>query len=229
MAQVKPATILAGLGCGLWLSACAVHDPSVVLSVKDQRKADDIATGEDVARLEKQGISPLILAGPVARKPARCLPTRQPGVFVCRLVSKLYKRSPWVARDARLRKNDGVWVYDSGRYDTLDGPYRLAALDGPASTAVCYDRRVDCVERIPGAVFSWGWNATYVVAASHPRSAAGEIDKSQTRYFYIVRANDHRDAGADAAVRGPFTAQAYQDEQRRLGLPELGSYYPDLK
>lgn len=111
----------------------------------------------------------------------------------------------------------------------LDGPYRLAALDGPASTGVCYDRRVDCVERVPGAVFSWGWDATYAVAASHPRSATGEIDKSQTRYFYIVRADDHREAGADAAVRGPFTAQAYQDEQRRLGLPQLVSYYPDLK
>jgi len=228
MASVRPVAAFAGLSCGLWLSACATHDPSVVLSVKDQRKADDIATGADVARLEKQGISPLILAGPVARKPARCLPTRQPGVFVCRLVSKLYKSSPWVARDARLRNEDGVWFYDSGRYDALDGPYRLAALDGPTSTGVCYDRRVDCVERIPGVVFSWGWNAAYVVAASHPRAATGEIDKSQTRYFYIVRADDHRDAGADS-VRGPFTARAYQEEQRRLGLPELGSYYPDLK
>jgi hypothetical protein len=215
--------------CGLWLSACAARDPPIVLSVKDQRKADDIATGAEVARLEKQGLSPLILAGPVARKPARCLPTRQPGVFVCRLVSKLSKRSPWGAQDARLRKKDGVWVYDSGRYDRLDGHYRLAAPDGPASTAVCYDRRVDCVERIPGAVFSWGWDATYVVAASHPRSAAGGIDEAQTHYFYIVRADDHPDAGADAAVRGPFTAQAYQAEQRRLWLPELTYYGPELK
>jgi hypothetical protein len=224
------AALLFALGCGLWLSGCAARGPSIVLSVKDQREADNIETRAEIARLEKQGFDPMMLIGPAARKPARCLPTRQPGVFVCRLVSKPYKGSPWVARDARMRNQDGVWFHDPARYDTLDGPYRLAGLDGPASTAVCYDTRVDCIERVPGAVFSWGWSAAYVVAASHPRSiVTGEIDRSQTRYFYIVRADDHRNADPGAAVRGPFTAQAYQQEQRRLGLPELGSYYPDLR
>ena len=224
------ASALAVVGCGLGLSACAAHAPSVALSVTDQREADHIALRAEAAMYEKRGMDPLVLAEPAARKPARCQPTRQAGVFVCRLVSKTYKSSPWTARDARLRNKDGVWFYDPSRYDTLDGPYRLAGPDGPASTAICYDKRVDCAARIPEAVFSWGWNAAYVVAASHPRSAApGEIDRSQTRYFYIVRADDNRNAAAEAAVHGPFTAEAYQEEQRRLGLPELGAYYPDLR
>ena len=229
-APIRSATAPLIAVCGLLLSACATPAPSVVLSVKDQREADDIARREEVAMYEKRGMDPLMLAGPAARKPARCQPARQAGVFICRLVSKRYKSSPWIARDARLRHEDGVWFYDPSRYDTLDGPYRLAALDGPASTAICYDLRVDCIERIPGTVFSWGWNEAYVVAATHPHSTAtGEIDRSQTRYFYIVRAKDGRDAHPSAAVQGPFATQAFQEERRRLDLPELQAYDPGLQ
>lgn len=216
--------------CGLWFTACTAQAPSIVLSVKDQTEADDIALRAEVAMYERQGMDPQVMPGPAARQPARCQATRQPGVFVCRLVTKRYKSSPWVGRDARLRHEEGVWFYDPSLYDTIDGPYRLASTGSPASTAICYDIRVDCIERVPATVFSWGWNKAYVVAATHPRSTVtGEIDRSQTRYFYILRADDRRDAGSSAAVRGPLTTEAYQEEQRRLGLPPLGAYYPDLR
>jgi hypothetical protein len=215
---------------GLTLTACTSNG-AVTLSEQVQEevfRAESLA--EERHWMDKGIDSPLMLGGPYARRPARCLPTRQTDIFVCRTITMERETSLWRAQDMRFRRYGSAWGYDPARYDKIEGPYRLAAPDGPESTHICYDKRTDCLERIPGVVFTWGANKKYVVAARHPlRPGTGEIDKSQTEYFYIDNAKDDPSQLPSKSVHGPFSAEVYSAAALRLNLPPFKAYYPDLK
>jgi len=226
----RPASLVGLLLAGLTLTACTSNG-AITLSEQVQEDVFWNAWRAEEQRWIEMGIdSPLMLGGPFARRPARCLPTQQKDVFVCRTITMERRTSLWTTVDVRFRRYGKAWAYDPARYDAIEGPYRLAAPDGPASTHLCYDQRTDCLERIPGTVFTWGADKHYVVAARHPHNPdTGEIDKSQTEYFYIDRRTDDGRRFPSKSVHGPFSAEAYASEALRLNLPPLSAYYADLK
>jgi hypothetical protein len=215
---------------GLALSACASNG-AVTLSEKVQEEVFWNAWRAEEQRWIDMGIdSPLMLGGPFARRPARCLPTQQKDVYVCRTVTMERRTSLWRTVDVRFRRYGQAWDYDPARYSEIQGPYRLAAPEGPASTHVCYDQRTACLERIPGVVFTWGADEAYVVAARHPKNPdTGEIDRLRTEYFYIDRRIDDGGPFSPRAVHGPFSANAYAAEVLRLKLPPMEAYDPGLQ
>ncbi|PTS84521.1 MULTISPECIES: hypothetical protein [unclassified Caulobacter] len=214
----------------LTLSGC-VSSEAIVLSAQAQDKIYWDAVWLEEKRLGEMGIdSPLTLPGPFARRPARCSATSQKDVFVCRTITMERETSLWKAQDIRFRRYGQAWAYDPALYSEIQGPYRLAAPDGPASTHICYDQRTDCLERIPGVVFTWGADKHYVVAARHPQNPdTGEIDKLRTEYFYIDRRIDDGGPFPSRAVRGPFSVDAFATERLRLNLPPMEAYDPTLK
>lgn len=114
--------------------------------------------------------------------------------------------------------------------ERIDGPYRLVATDVMEDMSVCYDLGTgSCVGRVNETVFAVGWNFEYIVAARHPREFAHELDKSETEYFYVIRALDGAAVAPSAAVRGPFAAADFQAEQQRLGLPRLSEVIDGLE
>lgn len=98
----------------------------------------------------------------------------------------------------------------------IDGPYRLVAIDVLEQMAVCYEVEGGCVGRIPETVYAVGCNAKYLVAARHPNN-----DRSKSEYYYLTRALDSPLADPSASVQGPFDADAFEAESKRLGLPPL--------
>lgn len=112
----------------------------------------------------------------------------------------------------------------------IDGPYRLVAVDISVDMDVCYEVEGGCVERIPETVFAVGWSSKFIVAARHPHAfAETRYDRSRTEYFYIVRSQDGPMADPSACVRGPLSRAQFDDEKRRLGLPELTHILDSLK
>jgi hypothetical protein len=102
--------------------------------------------------------------------------------------------------------------------ETIDGPYRVVAIDVGEEMSVCYtvDESGDCIGRIGSTVFAVGWDHSYIVAAIHPGN-----DRSQVAYYYIVRALDGPLKDPGVAVRGPFSAEEFRRQSARLGLPAL--------
>jgi len=226
----RPAILVGLFLAGVTLTACTSNG-AITLSEQVQEDVFWNAWRAEEQRWIEMGIdSPLMLGGPFARRPARCLPTRQKDVYVCRTVTMAHETSLWTTVDVRFRRYGKAWDYDPARYSEIQGPYRLAAPDGPASTHICYDQRTDCLERIPGVVFTWGADKHYVVAARHPQNPdTGEIDKLRTEYFYIDRRTDDGGPFPSRAVRGPFSADAFATERLRLNLPQMEAYDPTLK
>jgi hypothetical protein len=100
--------------------------------------------------------------------------------------------------------------------ESIDGPYRVVAVDIDSQMDVCYQIPDGCVGRIPETVFAVGSDAKYIVAARHPNS-----DRSKTEYYYLIRALDSPVADPSASVRGPFSAEAFSGERVKLALPQL--------
>ncbi len=79
-------------------------------------------------------------------------------------------------------------------------------------------------------IFQAGANSQYIVLARHPRRKWNEPpDRSVTEFYYIVRQADERDARKRVPVTGPFNELEYQQEKRRLQLPEFTKVFADLK
>jgi hypothetical protein len=121
----------------------------------------------------------------------------------------------------------GGFVHD----ERIVGPYRLQAIDTDAQMDVSYALpNGNSIGRVPETVFAVGWDAKYVVAASHPhKSVAEQLDKSNTDYFYIIRASDGPYVDPSVSVRGPFNAPSYQIQKARLRLPQFTREIPSLK
>ena len=117
--------------------------------------------------------------------------------------------------------------------EVLDGPYRLVAVDIRADMSLCRSIGADggCSgDGLPGpTVFQAGANSQYIVLARHPSPRNGKPDRSITEFYYIVRQADERDVRKRVPVMGPFNEFEYQQEKRRLQLPEFSKVVADLK
>jgi len=120
------------------------------------------------------------------------------------------------------------------RDEVLDGPYRLVAVDLPEDMMLCrsFGTKGDCVgDGLPGpTVFQAGWNAEYTVVACHPRRWSPErADRSITELYYVVRQADEWNSARPVPVIRPLNEDEYQQEKRRLRLPEFSRVFADLK
>ncbi|MGY3037774.1 hypothetical protein ACVIIV_006944 [Bradyrhizobium sp. USDA 4354] len=119
------------------------------------------------------------------------------------------------------------------RDDVLDEPYRLVAVDSLEDMALCRSigTNRDCVgDGLPGpTVFQAGSNAQYIVFARHPRRRGESPNRSVTEFYYISRSRNEQDATVPVLLSGPFNEPEYQDEKRRLQLPEFSKILADLK
>jgi hypothetical protein len=107
---------------------------------------------------------------------------------------------------------------------TIDGPYRLVAIDVMEQMNVCYSIKDACVGRISETVFAVGHDASYIVAARHPLN-----NRNVTEYFYLIRSMDGPVADPSASVRGPFDAGKFEAERVRLRLPSLDTNIASLR
>jgi hypothetical protein len=117
--------------------------------------------------------------------------------------------------------------------EILDGPYRLVAVDVREDMALCRSigTRGDCSgDGLPGpTVFEAGANSQYIVLGRHPSRRNEASDRSVTEFYYILRQGDERNAPKSVSVIGPFNELEYQQEKRRLRLPEFSKIFADLK
>jgi len=113
---------------------------------------------------------------------------------------------------------------------TIDGPYRLVAVDVPEDASVCLTLDGgDCLGRVDGSVFAVGWNETHVVVARHPMGLGGQADRSKTEYYYIIRSLDGVLADPSVSVKGPFDKVAFENEKARVKLPGFTMGEPELR
>jgi hypothetical protein len=119
------------------------------------------------------------------------------------------------------------------RDEVLDGPYRLVAVDIPEDMALCRSigTEGDCVgDGLPGpTLFQAGSNSQYIVFARHPRQREEASNRSVSEFSYISRQANERDVRTPVSVSGPFNEFEYQQEKRRLQLPEFNRVFADLK
>jgi hypothetical protein len=117
--------------------------------------------------------------------------------------------------------------------EALDGPYRLVAIDIREDMSLCrtIGTEGDCVgDGLPGpTVFQAGSNSHYIVFARHPRRWREAPDRSVTEFYYISRKATESDVMMPVSVSGPFNEFEFQQEKRRLQLPEFGKVFVDLK
>jgi hypothetical protein len=119
------------------------------------------------------------------------------------------------------------------RDEVLDGPYRLVAVDVPDDMMLCRSigKEGDCLgDGLPGpTVFQAGSNSQYIVLARHPRQGHEGPNRSVTEFYYILRQANEWDAVKPVSVIGPLNELDYQQEKRRLQLPEFSRVFSDLK
>jgi hypothetical protein len=119
------------------------------------------------------------------------------------------------------------------RDEALDGPYRLVAVDSPEDMILCryIGAEGDCLgDGLPSAtIFQAGANSQYIAVARHPRRWPDRTDRSISEYYYISRQSNESDVSVPIAVIGPFTDSEFQEEKRRLHLPDFTKVFCDLK
>jgi len=107
---------------------------------------------------------------------------------------------------------------------TIDGPYRLVAIDVDEQMDVCYSIQDACVGRIGETVFAVGHDGAYIVAARHPAN-----NRKVTEYFYLIRSMDGPAVDPSVSVRGPFDASKFEAERVRLRLPTFDTNIMSLR
>jgi len=116
--------------------------------------------------------------------------------------------------------------------EVLDGPYRLVAVDISDQMMLCRSvgKTGDCSEGLRGpTVFQAGSNSQYIVFARHPCQWPEAPNRSITEFYYILRQANEWDATKPVSVIGPFNELEYQQEKRRLQLPEFSRVFSNLK
>lgn len=111
-------------------------------------------------------------------------------------------------------------------YDkTIDGPYRLVAIDTMDQMSVSYDLGDgSSIGRIGATVFAVGWSKEFIVAKRHPSN-----NKETTEYFYLTRSSDSKYADPSVSVTGPLTEAEFNVRRKGLGLPEFTMEIRSLK
>ena len=123
------------------------------------------------------------------------------------------------------------FVYD----ETLDGPFRIVAVDTYEDMALCrtVNHNSDCIgDGLAGGptIFMVGWDANYIVAARHPRSRSeNHANRSITEFYYIVRAASDVDALKSVKQVGPLNHEELAANKVRLNLPEFTRVFKSLK
>lgn len=102
------------------------------------------------------------------------------------------------------------------RWQKVDGPYLIVAVDADDQTNVSYDLGDGggAVGRIPSRVIAVSHNADFVTAEVRP---SGE--HAGAEFYYIIRRLDGVSVDPSVSVRGPLSATAFEQERSRLGLP----------
>jgi hypothetical protein len=115
--------------------------------------------------------------------------------------------------------------------ETLDGPYRLVAVDDRQDMSLCLSVGQNCSgDGLPGpTVYSAGADRRFVVLARHPIGDQGVVERDVTEYYYIVRAPDEARGVRPENLKGPFNLLQFAQERRRLGLPGFSLTFDDLK
>src|SRR5215469_3598616 len=70
-------------------------------------------------------------------------------------------------------------------------------------------------------VFQAGWNSKYIVVAVHPHDWRRKANRSITFFYYVLRQPDECNVLRRVPVVGPLDEPEYQQEKRRLQLPEF--------
>lgn len=124
--------------------------------------------------------------------------------------------------------------------ETLDGPYRLHAIDTRETMAILWEIPGGGLvgDGLPGpTVFAAGQDEKYLVAGVHPQfckpfeegCTRHGMNRQVTEYWYVVRQPDERERLPYAGIKGPFDARAFAAEKQRLGLPDFTIRFPDLE
>lgn len=111
--------------------------------------------------------------------------------------------------------------------ETLDGPYRLVAVDTEEDMMLCRSLPSgDCVgDGLPGpTVFAADWSSRYIVVAVHP-----EANRGITEFYYVARSPDDERRFLPQAVKGLFDQVRYEKEKARLHLPSFTRVFEDLE
>lgn len=114
--------------------------------------------------------------------------------------------------------------------ESLDGPYRLLAIDDMTEMMVVWEIPGGGMvgDGLPGpGVFRFGQDERYLVAAVHPlfcrpvdgHCARTGVDPTRTEYWYVVRRKDEADRLPYDGIKGPFTQAEFAAEARRRALP----------
>lgn len=122
--------------------------------------------------------------------------------------------------------------------ETLDGPYRLVAVDTMEEMSICRsipDGSGDCVgDGLPSdTVFAAGANEQYLVAARRPtREPFGETPKNPgiTEYYYVIRAADEATRGLpERNIVGPLNEKEFNRAKQELKLPKFSRVFEELR
>ena len=108
--------------------------------------------------------------------------------------------------------------------ETIDGSYRLVAIDVDEQMSVCYSLPDGCIGRIPEIVYAVGHDSQYIVAARHPTS-----NRATTEYYYLTRSLDGPSVDPSVSVHGPFDATTFDTERGKLHLPSFSREIAKLK
>jgi len=99
----------------------------------------------------------------------------------------------------------------------ITGQYRLIAVDIDEQMSISYDLGDgSAVGRISETVFSYGYGERFIVAKQHPNGNRGI-----TNYFYLDMTKDSKYAEPSDPVTGPLTQKEFEDEKKRLKLPDF--------
>ena len=118
----------------------------------------------------------------------------------------------------------------------LAGPYRLVATDSDEQMSLCRSAPNgggDCFgDGLPGqTIFAAGADERYIVVGRHPHDfiTGNSPPGATTEFYYVIRTPDEAERGPYGHVRGPFTEQQFENEKRRLNLPEFTRVFGHLK
>jgi hypothetical protein len=88
----------------------------------------------------------------------------------------------------------------------------------------------DCVgDGLPEpTIFQAGINANYIVVARHPRWTT-PANRSISEFYYVIRTSNEWDLAKRVSVIGPLDELEFNEEKKKLRLPEFSIVFDDLK
>ena len=116
--------------------------------------------------------------------------------------------------------------------EPLAGPYRLVAVDSRDQMIVCLSLEGgSCAgDGLPDqTVFAAGADERFIVIARHPTGPFDVRQPGIVEYYFWKRDPDEAQSGFRPDVRGPYDADAFEQEKARLMLPAFSVTFEDLQ